>query len=434
MTSILTNIASMAALQTLRSLSDELGAIQGQVSSGYRIEQAKDNAAYWSIATTMRSDGKALAAVQDAIELGAAKVNTAYVSLEQTIGILDEVKRRIVAASEPGVDRMKIQEEIAQLQQQSLSAAESASFAGQNLVMTDFNPSSRSRITTVASSFSRNENGVSVGTTEIDLKRVSLYNSQAGGLLQASVSSPSAPVSHIGTLGGLAFFSGSDATGNLDGPTFDAPFQIEQGDEIQFHYTVGGTSHTLNIDRDMIDTALPGNNGIIYHPTDLSMVINHAVDVHKASPSDPITLMAWGDATQLHFIAFPIGSSLSVSPATATTSGLPPAAVLDFGLQDIDVSADDANLASYLSGTEIMLQRVTSAAAFLGAVQAGLAKQMDYMSVVSDSIDRGVGRLVDADMNAASARLRALQAQQRLGIQSLQIANSDSQNVVQLFR
>jgi flagellin len=45
--------------------------------------------------------------------------------------------------------------------------------------------------------------------------------------------------------------------------------------------------------------------------------------------------------------------------------------------------------------------------------------------------DKGIGRLVDADMNEASTRMKAIQTQQQLAIQSLAIANT---NVVQLFR
>ena len=50
-----------------------------------------------------------------------------------------------------------------------------------------------------------------------------------------------------------------------------------------------------------------------------------------------------------------------------------------------------------------------------------------------DSIDRGVGQLVDADMNKESTRLQALQVQQQLGIQALSIANSNSQSILSLF-
>ena len=77
MTSINTNNSAMSALQTLRNINSSLETTQNSVSTGYRVDTASDNAAYWSIATTMRSDNKALSAVSDALGLGAAKVDTA---------------------------------------------------------------------------------------------------------------------------------------------------------------------------------------------------------------------------------------------------------------------------------------------------------------------------------------------------------------------
>ena len=62
MTSIMTNAAAMAALQTLRSIDNNLETTQRRVSSGYRVETAADNAGYWSIATTMRSDNAVICA------------------------------------------------------------------------------------------------------------------------------------------------------------------------------------------------------------------------------------------------------------------------------------------------------------------------------------------------------------------------------------
>jgi flagellin len=86
-----------------------------------RVGKASENAAYWSIATTMRSDNSALSAVQDALGLGAATVDTAYAGMEATVDIIAEIKNRLTAAAESGVDRSKVQEEIDQLQDQLLS-------------------------------------------------------------------------------------------------------------------------------------------------------------------------------------------------------------------------------------------------------------------------------------------------------------------------
>ena len=132
MTSIMTNAAAMAALQTLRSIDNNLETTQRRVSSGYRVETAADNAGYWSIATTMRSDNAALSTVSDALGLGAATVDTAYTALDNVVDVMSSIKAKLVAASEPGVDKNKINEEMTQLKNQLISAAQSASFSGEN--------------------------------------------------------------------------------------------------------------------------------------------------------------------------------------------------------------------------------------------------------------------------------------------------------------
>ncbi|MEQ8296413.1 MAG: flagellin, partial [Nitratireductor sp.] len=60
--------------------------------------------------------------------------------------------------------------------------------------------------------------------------------------------------------------------------------------------------------------------------------------------------------------------------------------------------------------------------------------QTEFVGNLMDTIDRGVGTLVDADMNKESTRLQALQVQQQLGIQALSMANSNSQSILSLFR
>jgi flagellin len=118
MTSIMTNSAAMSALATLRSINSDMEMTQNRVSSGYRVETAADNAAYWSIATTMRSDNKAMSTVKDALGLGAAKVDVAYTGMNSAIDVVSEIKAKLVAAREPGVDKTKIDKELTELKNQ----------------------------------------------------------------------------------------------------------------------------------------------------------------------------------------------------------------------------------------------------------------------------------------------------------------------------
>ena len=78
--------------------------------------------------------------------------------------------------------------------------------------------------------------------------------------------------------------------------------------------------------------------------------------------------------------------------------------------------------------------KLVFAPGLLGATNSRLEMQTDFVADLRDVIDTGVGRLVDADMNEESTRLKALQTQQQLGIQALSIANTNSENVLSLFQ
>jgi flagellin len=87
-----------------------------------------------------------------------------------------------------------------------------------------------------------------------------------------------------------------------------------------------------------------------------------------------------------------------------------------------------------IMAVDTMLKNMTDSAATLGAINSRIELQSNFVKSLSDVIDKGVGRLVDADMNEESTKLKALQTQQQLGIQALSIANGNAQNILSLFR
>ena len=321
MTSIMTNSAALAALDTLRSINKGLNETQNRVSSGYRVETASDNAAYWSIATTMRSDNKALSAVSDALGLGAAKTDTAYTGMEAAIDVVTEIKAKLVAAREPGVDKDKINKELTELKSQLSSISESASFSGENWLYND---------TTTA-----------VGTKEM-----------------------------VGS-----FVRATDGTVSLQTLSFDA-------------------STSVLIDTDNATRGL------------LTKDYTVAVDDGSASGTTATYFLIDADSTTA-------ASGTVVALSSATT---------------------DDQVEGMISAVDAMLADMTDAAATLGATNSRLEMQTDFVADLRDVIDTGVGRLVDADMNEESTRLKALQTQQQLGIQALSIANTNSENVLALFQ
>ena len=84
--------------------------------------------------------------------------------------------------------------------------------------------------------------------------------------------------------------------------------------------------------------------------------------------------------------------------------------------------------------TDTALSAVITAASDIGAAGKRVDLQQNFVSNLMDAVERGISQLVDADMNEESTRLQALQVQQQLSIQALSIANSNSQNILALFR
>ncbi|QCI98746.1 flagellin [Agrobacterium larrymoorei] len=291
MTSILTNTSAMSALQTLRSINTDLSGTQDRVSSGYKVAQAKDNVAYWSISTTMNSDNKALNAASDALGVGAAKVDTAYAAMESAISAVDEIKSKLVTSSEESTDKGQIQLEISKLQEQLSAIAQGASFSGENWMVTG-----DSTQASVVDGFIRQNDGtVKVTTATFAIASYAMFETISDGV---------------------------------------------------------------------------GEGGLL---------------------GDVMTIMLTSESTQ----------------------------------EDID---------GFMTTVENAMSSLTDAAAAIGALQTRVDLQDTYSAKLSDAIESGVSRLIDADMEEESAKLSALQTQQQLAIQSLSIANSSAQNILSLFQ
>ena len=103
----------------------------------------------------------------------------------------------------------------------------------------------------------------------------------------------------------------------------------------------------------------------------------------------------------------------------------------------IDITAvgvTATTIQDYLRVVDEALSQVTSAASGIGANQNRVTSQQTFVKALIDSNTSAVGTLVDANMEEESTKLKALQTQQQLAVQSLAIANSSTQNILTLFR
>jgi flagellin len=330
MASIMTNASALTALQSLNATNKNLETTQSRISTGYRVAEASDNAAYWSIATTMRSDNKALSTVQDALGLGASKIDTAYTGMNKAIETVNDIKTKLVASNgASAADKEKYNTEIKALQAQLKSYADAATFSGANWLSTDTTTGHTTAGTfddvKIVSSFNRNAAGtVSLGTIDVKVQDIKLYDAFA------------------------------TATGLNDG---------------------------------ILDAQRLGSSG-----------------ARTATSSTP----AGGAA---------VAGTDTYSVAALSVAGY-----------------SDAQISNMITVVESALKEMTTAATNLGAAKTRVDGQKAFTTSLMDSIERGVGQLVDADMNKESTRLQALQVQQQLGIQALSIANGNSQSILSLFR
>lgn len=305
-TSILTNVGAMTALQTLTSINHSLETTQDRISTGMRVGSAKDNAAYWAIATTMRTDLVGYQAISDAIGLGQSTADVASTANEAVVDLLKEMKQRLVAAQDAGVDKIKINDDIQQLKSQIESVISSASFNGNNW---------------------------------------------------------------------------------LDGSINDT---ADTGEAVNILASLVRTGSTVT----------PEN--IVFDPAQTDYM----------------------DANGTGFFQ----GTLSAGTSAVVADGILGAAFA------VDNTLDATDLADALGEVEAAIAKATEVGSLLGSVESRLGIQKDFVTKLADATERGIGVLVDADMNRESARLKALQVQQQLGIQALQIANGAPQNILSLFR
>lgn len=272
-TSVHTNSAALIALQNLNRTNDRLGDVQNRVSTGLKVQGARDNAAIWAVAEGQRADMKALESVTNSLNRAASVADVSLAAGEQIVELIGQLRQHATAAADPSISaasRAAYNNDFQALLQSITSFADNAAFDGSNI----------------------------------------LNNSLTAD---------------------LAFLANSDATETID---------------------------------------LSRQN---------------------------MTLAGLG-----------LGGTVDLTTAT--------------------------NAAAALGLVETALATATSRMAALGAESKRIDQHLVFISKLSDSLETGVGQLVDADLAKESARLQALQVQQQLGAQALSIANSAPQIVLSLFR
>jgi len=275
--SVNTNRDAMIALQNLNVTGSELSVTQQRISTGRKVDSAKDNGSTWAIAQSQRATSTALNAVKDSLQRGQSTVDVALAAGTSVSDLLVQMKEKALAASDTTLDtsgRAALNEDFKALRDQLAKTVANADFNGTNMIKTG-----GATVAALANA---------AGTSKITIAAQSL------------------------ALGGA----------NLTG----------------------------------------------------------------------------------------IGSTASLASNTASTAQ------------------------AMIATVNTAIGKVSTALAKLGTGSKALDLHLSFIMKLQDTLDNGVGNLVDADLAKESAKLQSLQTRQQLGVQALSIANQSTSALLGLFR
>ena len=126
------NGSAAGALALLTGSTQALEDQQRVMATGHKVDQASDNAAYWSISKAMKSTGLSMTAAADASELGASTADAASLGMNKATELVQDIQTKLIMAKAKGADKSALNTEIAQLKEQLGTVMKSAGFSGQN--------------------------------------------------------------------------------------------------------------------------------------------------------------------------------------------------------------------------------------------------------------------------------------------------------------
>ncbi len=398
MLSVNTNYSAMVALQNLNMTNSELESVQNRINTGFKVGSAKDNGAVFAIAEGQRARLNALASVTDGLNRATSAIDVALSAGESIGKILQDMKAKAVSAQADDLtteQRQAIQADYDAMRAQIDQIANSAQFNGLNLVA-----AGGSSLPVLMSDLSTGTVGRSVTATAI--------TGYAPGLSSYIVDATSGVT------------AADDTTFNLNGVAIG---------------TVDVTA-TMTVQEyiDEVSTATGGRVTASYNQATgvFTYVAPEAiVTTNELTVTTPGTNRAW------------LGQGVAAGAVTGSS--------VTTTIADLDFTVGGAGALQTVSGAANLLATAGSALTVSGDLEAAIitlnvqmaslgsqAKALDiqqnFLVSLSDTVEKGIGNLVDADLAKESAKLQSLQIKQQLGAQALSIANQSPQVLLSLFQ
>jgi flagellin len=448
-----TNIASLTAQRNLNTSQSSLATSLQRLSSGLRINSAKDDAAGLAISERFTTQIRGLnQAIRNAND-GVSFAQTAEGALSTSGDALQRIRELAVQSindTNSSSDRQALNNEVGQLIAEVNRIANSTQFNGQNIL--DGSSS------TLTFQVGANQNQ----TIQVD--GVDSRTSQLGARISTSASFTSTQIAALTTL-------------TLNGNAIDLSAATTTQDVVDGINSVAATTGVQALKATTTSTAAAGlaitTSGVVSINSVAVTVTNAdatatAAAINSVSTQTGVTATIVGGATialgnsdgsnivvdntgtgQLGAVAttetFQAGVTLAgaVSEGAFTASGgtgldaegalLGAATQSDKTLTGVDVlTGSNANDA--LLTLDFALQQVTGLRAQLGAVQTRFESTISNLSITTENLEAARSRIRDADFAAETANLTRSQILQQAGIAILSQANAQPQNVLALLQ
>jgi flagellin len=396
MLSVNTNYSAMIALQNLNSTNDDLSAVQNQINTGLKVSSAKDNGAVFAIAEGQRARVSSLAAVTDGINRASSAIDIALNAGTAIGKILQQMKTSAVSAQAQDLtteQRQAYQADYDSYRAQIDQIANSAQFNGLNLV--------------------------AAGGSNLNVLMSDLAQGTTGRQVTATAVAGSAP-------GLAAYIVGNNSVTAADGPTFNI-------NGVAIGSVTLTATMTVQQYLDQVSTQTGGRVTASYDQSTGTFTYTSP----EATASSDLTITTGGTARS--WLGEGIAAAAAVNaPVTMTVTNLDFTVGGSGALATVSAAANvlaTAGSALTVSGDiDTAITALNVQMASLGSQSKGLTIQHDFLSALSDTVEKGIGNLVDADLAKESAKLQSLQIKQQLGAQALSIANQSPQVILSLFR
>ncbi len=421
--SINTNNASMAALESLRMTNSQLTQAQNEVSTGLAVGSAADNPAVYAIAQQMDGNISGLAAVSNSLSFGAQVVSTASSASQNILSTLQTLQNSVTLAGQTGISTSTMQTQVANALNQINMYARNSTFNGVNL------------LTTAADA------GASV--TSGTLSVVDGLQGNTLAVANQAVSASGASVKSLTDALGLT-------SGMTGGETVIASGTPAAGQVKQSILTSGASGVNISLAAGLSATDFADGNNVVLtngdgttttFEFDASGTAPTAANTTGASANKTVVVTVDTGTETTNQMIGDLVNSMNSNGYNAVTQSDGSIDVTGQGLSGSSSNATNINTGTKLAaGTAVIttlqsaITRMTSIASNLGNTTTQITGMQTFTSDLSDSLTSGVGALTDADLSAESAKLTSLQTKQQLAIQSLSIANSQSQSILSLFR